>query len=562
MDFKHIKLLAYFFLILCMLNLITSCKNESDKASLIITNANIWTGNNSQITAQAMAIKDDIIIAIGSDQEIQKFKSQATEQVDMNGLFITPGFIDCHVHLMSGGNSLLKVKLSDAKTPEEFINRIEDFAKSIEAGTWLLEGNWDHTLWGGELPQKEWIDAYTQDNPVAVFRLDGHMLLANSKALEIARIDKNTPDVPGGEIVRTKNGEPTGVLKDNAMNILMDKIPAFTPAEKEIVFKAAMSYFSANGVTSVHDVDGQSKKLESISVAEKLNNEGSLNVRIYALKPLTEWKDLAEQETKNDKWIKRTGLKGFVDGSLGSHTAAFHEPYTDKLDDRGFFINKEEDLYTWISEADKANLQLMIHAIGDSAIHTLLNIYEQITKENGVRDRRLRIEHAQHISSADIQRFTDLGVIASMQPYHAIDDGRWAEQLIGAERIKTTYAFKSLMDAKAVVVFGSDWAVAPAAPLLGIYAAVTRRTLDDKNPEGWVPQEKISVEQALLAYTRDAAYASFEENIKGSLELGKLADFVVLSEDLLKADANKIRDIKVLKTYVGGKKVYDRAQLK
>jgi hypothetical protein len=277
------------------------------------------------------------------------------------------------------------------------------------------------------------------------------------------------------------------------------------------------------------------------------------------------WSALKEQtdrEGKGDRWVSTGGVKAFVDGSLGSHTAAFIDPYTDLPTDSGLFVNSEEDLYNWVSNADKSGLQVAIHAIGDRAINVLLNIYERVEKENGERDRRFRIEHAQHISPGDIARFAQLNVIASMQPYHAIDDGRWAEEYIGPERSKTTYAFRSLLDAKATVAFGSDWPVAPATPLEGIYGAVTRRTLDDQNPDGWVPEQKISVEEALRAYTKDAAYASFEEEFKGTLEPGKLADFVILDHDITTADPVTIRDIKVLQTYVGGKKVFDKSDSK
>ncbi|MBL7873611.1 MAG: amidohydrolase [Cyclobacteriaceae bacterium] len=537
-------------------SLMLSCK-ESQKAELIITNAKIWTGSEKQPAAQAMAISGDSILAVGTNEEIQHFNGSSTEVVDIQGGFITPGFIDTHVHLLGGGNGLLSVKLTDAKTPEEFTKRIAEYAKTVESGTWIMEGNWDHTLWGGALPTKEWIDRETKENPVFVYRLDGHMALANNAAMKLAGIDKNSKDVAGGEIVRDKKGEPTGIFKDNAMNLILDQVPPFTEAQKLKAFKAATQYFLSNGVTSVHDVNGMNNSYESYSIAKQLNDANELSVRVYAIAPLSGWKQLAGMEPKVGKWMKTGGLKGFVDGSLGSHTAAFKDVYTDKPMDKGFFINTSEDLYQWVSNADKVGLHVMVHAIGDSAIHSLLDIYKRVEQENGKKDRRFRIEHAQHLAPADINRFAELGVIASMQPYHAIDDGRWAEQLIGPERIKTTYAFKSLLDSKAVVSFGSDWPVAPSTPLEGIYAAVTRSTLDDKNPDGWVPEQKITVEQALIGYTRSGAYASFDENIKGTLEPGKLADFVVISEDLTKVDPIRIRELKVLLTYVGGKKVYD-----
>ena len=541
------------FLIALTLIVLSSCNQKSQKADKIVLNASIWTGHLDLPKAKAMAISGDTILAIGTNEEINSFKTEKTEIIDADGGFITPGFIDTHVHLMMGGNALLSVELRDARTKEEFKKRIQTYAQTLNQGQWILEGNWDHTLWGGELPNKEWIDSFTKEKPVAIYRLDGHMILANSAALKIADITKDTPDLPGGEIIRNSDGTPTGILKGSNMNVVLNKIPAMSLQEKKHALVAATSYLLSNGVTSVHDVDS----LGTYSAAKDLMESGELAIRIYLAKPLNRWNQDFNMNDENNKWLKTGLLKGFVDGSLGSHTAAFEEPYTDKPSDKGFFINTENELYSWAVEADKANLQVTVHAIGDRAIHSLLNIYERIVKENGEKDRRLRIEHVQHIGKEDIKRFSELGVIASMQPYHAIDDGRWAEELIGSERIKTTYAFNSLIEAKSTVVFGSDWPVAPASPLDGIYAAVTRRTLDDKNNEGWVAEQKISVEEALKAYTTDAAYASFDEQIKGTLAPGKLADFVILKEDITKIDVNNIKDVQVLKTYVGGVKVYD-----
>ncbi len=541
-------------LLYCLLSLFLACQKPTPKADLIITNANIWTGNDQQKKAAAIAIAADTILAIGNKEAVEPFKGTNTEIVDANGKFITPGFIDSHVHLLTGGRSLLSVDLRDASTPEEFSKRITDFAKTLPKGEWILEGNWDHTLWDGELPRKEWVDELTKDHPIALYRLDGHMVFANSAALNFAGINKNTPEVEGGIIIRDEEGHPTGILKSNAMNILLDKIPPMSAQQKTNSFQAAMDYFLSNGVTSVHDVDST----ESYEIARQFKAVDNLSVRVYSIKPIYKWQQLVNKKRADDKWVKQGGLKGFVDGSLGSHTAAFHAAYTDHAHDKGFFTFAPEDLYEWITNADKNNFQILVHAIGDHAIHTILNIFERIIKENGQQDRRIRIEHAQHLDPADIHRFAALGVIASMQPYHAIDDGRWAEEVIGPERIKTTYAFKSLLDANATLAFGSDWAVAPASPLYGIYAAVTRRTLDDKNPNGWVPEQKITVEQALRAYTKDAAYASFEEDIKGSLEVGKLADFVVLSEDITTINPIKIREVEVLQTYVGGEKVFSK----
>lgn len=541
--------------ILVLLSVLISCSNKSEPADLIITNATIWTGNKAQPQAQAMAIRADTILFVGSNEDVAKYQSDPTEKIDAQGSFITPGFIDSHVHFFTGGFNLSSVQLRDAKTPEEFINRIKEFAATQEPGTWILGGDWDHENWGGKLPTKEWIDQYTPNHPVWVTRLDGHMSLANSAALKAAKIDNSVKNVMGGTIVRDKKGNLTGIFKDNAMDLVSNKIPPPSPKQVDDALQAAMHYVASQGVTSVHHMTGYMDALE------RARDNNTLITRVYAMMPIDQWKVLSEKiqkEGKGDKWLKIGGLKGFVDGSLGSHTAAFFEPYTDAPQDSGFFVNTKEQLYSWISEADKAGLQLMVHAIGDKAINTLLNIYEQVENENGSKDRRFRIEHAQHIAPGDIPRFAKLNVIASMQPYHAIDDGRWAEKTIGPERIKTTYAFKSLFDSGAKVAFGSDWFVAPPIPLEGIYAAVTRRTLDGKNPEGWVPEQKITVEQALTAYTINAAFASFDEKIKGSLEPGKLADFVIIDKDLTKINPGQIREAKILQTFVGGKSVYKK----
>ncbi|SFJ30267.1 amidohydrolase [Olleya namhaensis] len=541
-------------LILCLILLITfvSCQKENQSADLVITNAVIWTGNSNMPKAEAIAIKADTIFAVGIIKDIQKLIGPNTKQIDAKQRFITPGFIDSHVHLLMGGNSLLNVELRDAKTPEEFSERIKTFVKTIDKETWIVEGNWDHTLWGGELPKKEWIDDFTKDNPVAVYRLDGHMILANSAALKIAGIDKNTPEVENGVIVRHLDGTPTGILKSEAMYLVLNKIPELTTTQKEAAIHVAQEYLLSQGVTTVHDVDS----LGGFAIAKKMKANNTLKIRIYSADPLYKWNKVQRHDV-TDKWLKNGLLKGFVDGSLGSHTAAFTEPYSDKPEDSGLFINTMDDLYSWTKQGDSLGFQVTIHAIGDKSNHELLNVYEKIKDESEAKDRRFRIEHAQHLLPEDINRFAKLNVIASVQPYHAIDDGRWAEELIGAERIKTTYAFNDLMSAGATVVFGSDWPVAPASPLYGIYAAVTRQTLDNKNPNGWVGKQKITVEQALLAYTKNGAYGSFDENLKGTLEVGKLADFVILDSDITIANPEAIKDIKVLATYIAGKKVYD-----
>jgi len=541
------------WLALCLVLSSCSTEPETADADLIISQAHIWTGNPAQPYAEALAVGGDTLIAVGSTDEVMAFKGTGTQMINASGQFISPGFIDCHVHFLTGGFNLSSVQLRDARTQEEFIQRIAEFASKQEPGTWILGGDWDHENWGGELPERSWIDEYTQENPVWINRLDGHMALANTAALEAAGIDRDVADVEGGTIVRDARGELTGIFKDNAMGLVGSKVPDPTDAQQDQALQAAMNYVASHGVTSVHDM------VDDPDVFYRARERDELITRIYLMNPLPRWEELKtyiDQNGKGDKWIRRGGLKGFVDGSLGSHTAAFFEPFADAPNDSGFFVNTEEDLYTWISGADQADLHVMVHAIGDRANHTILDIFYRVAQENGSKDRRFRIEHAQHIAPQDFVRFADQQVIASMQPYHAIDDGRWAEKVIGPDRIQTTYAFRSLLDAGATVAFGSDWFVAPPIPLEGIYAAVTRRTLDGENPGGWVPNQKITVEEALAAYTRDAAYASFEEDIKGTLEPGKLADFVIIDRDLTAIDPVEIRNAKVVMTFVGGKVVY------
>jgi predicted amidohydrolase YtcJ len=527
--------------------------------TLALVNGRIWTGSPSQPAAEAVAIAGDRIAAVGSTADIRGSAGSA-EIVDLGGQFVVPGFIDTHVHFLTGGFRLASVQLRDAATREEFIARITKFAAGVPAGTWITGGDWDHTLWGGELPRRDWIDAATPDHPVWVNRLDGHMALANSAALRAAGVGRGVGDVAGGEIVRDTKGEPTGLLKDNAMSLVEDKVPPPSEAMSDRALDEAMRYVAQQGVTTIHNMG----TWEDLDVFARARKADRLRTRIYAAVPLATWarlRDTVASKTygpdgRGDAWLRIGALKGFVDGSLGSHTAAFHEPFTDAPKDRGLFVNTVEDLDAWISGADKANLHVVVHAIGDRANATLLDLFDKAARENGARDRRFRIEHAQHLAPADIPRFHALNVIASMQPYHAIDDGRWAERVIGPVRIRTTYAFRSLLDAGATVAFGSDWFVAPPTPLEGIYAAVTRRTLDDKNPGGWVPDQKITVEEALVAYTRSGAFASFEEKEKGTIAPGMLADVTVIDKDLRAIPPADIRSASIVRTIVGGRTVF------
>ena len=524
-----------------------------------IINGSVWTGESAQPRAEAIALSGERIARVGSTAEIRRLVGRETRVIDAHGGMVVPGFIDSHVHFLTGGLNLASVQLRDARSPAEFIARIKSFAASVPAGTWITGGDWDHQNWGGELPQRSWIDSVTPNTPVWINRLDGHMALANTAAIRAAKVPISGGDIAGGTIMRDASGQPTGIFKDNAQDLIDAAVPDPPPAMLDRALDAAMTYVAARGVTAVDHMGTWA----DLAVFERAHRAGTLRTRIYAAVPLSTWarlRDTVATRGRGDAWLHIGGLKGFVDGSLGSHTAAMMKPFTDAPGDSGLLVNTPENLYAWTSAADKAGLHVIVHAIGDRAINLQLDIFARVERENGARDRRFRIEHAQHIAPTDIARFAQLGVIPSMQPYHAIDDGRWAEKVIGSERAKTTYAFRSLRDAGARLAFGSDWFVAPPTPLEGIYAAVTRRTLDDKHPEGWIPEQKIPVEDALHAYTTGGAYASFQESEIGSLKAGKLADIVIIDRDLTKISPETIRHANVEYTIVGGRVVYDRSQ--
>jgi predicted amidohydrolase YtcJ len=524
--------------------------------TLALVNVRAWTGDPRNPWADAIAVAGSRIATVGSSAAIRKAAPDAARVIDGRGAMVVPGFIDSHIHFLEGGLGLASVQLRDARTPADFVERIRTFAATVPPGTWITNGDWDHEQWGGELPRRDWIDAITPHHPVWINRHDGHMRLANSLALRAAGITRNTGDVEGGTIVRDASGDPTGLLKDNAMALVAGVQPPPSDAVADRALAATMRYVLERGVTTVHNMG----TWQELAVFDRAHRAGRLETRIYAAVPLASWGQLRDRVAANgrgDEWLRIGGLKAFVDGSLGSHTAAFLEPYTDAPSDRGLLVTTPEELRAWTQGADAAGLHVIVHAIGDRAIRLQLDIFRDVTRANGPRDRRFRIEHAQHVAPSDIPRFAELDVIASMQPYHAIDDGRWAERLIGPERARTTYAFRSLLDAGARVAFGSDWFVAPPTPLEGIYAAVTRRTLDGRTPQGWIPEQRITVEEALVAYTSAGAYASFDEANRGRLMRGQLADFVMLDRDLTRIPPETIRDARVLMTVIDGRVAYE-----
>jgi predicted amidohydrolase YtcJ len=548
------KFLITFFFVAIIFSTVSAQKLTAD---LVITNANVRTLDDAKPIARAVAVIGNKIVSIGTNAEIKQLIGKTTKVIDAQGKLLMPGFNDAHVHFLEGGYQLSSVDLRDAKSPAEFTKRIKDFAAKLPKGRWILGGKWDHENWTpNNLPTAAMIDAVTPDNPVFIDRLDGHMALANSLAMKMANVDKSVKDVDGGEIVRDADGNPTGVFKDAAQGYIQKAIPDFSFAEKLESAEASSNYAASLGVTSVQDMSAGN----DIAVYQELIRQGKMKTRIYGCSPLSDWQRhqrVGVMHAFGSDMLRIGCLKGYADGSLGSTTAWFFEPYLDSPTKVGLASDEIPFMNERVKAADKAGLQINIHAIGERANATILDVYEKVEKENGDKDRRFRIEHAQHLRPEDIKRFGKLKVIASMQPFHQMDDGRWAYKRLDEKRLKGTYAFRSLLDSGATLAFGTDWYVAPLNPMWGIFAATTRRTLDGKNPNGWFPAEKITVAEAVKAYTNGSAYAEFQENVKGTITVGKLADFVILSDDIFTIDPVKIEKVKVLKTIMDGKIIYE-----
>jgi predicted amidohydrolase YtcJ len=549
-------------LAVCALLVIWECAAQTKPAAdLIISNGKVWTVDKSMPTAQAVAVVGDRIIAVGSAAEIEAWRGPQTKVIDAGGKLVLPGFNDAHVHFVSGGMQLDNVQLKDAASAQEFARLIGERAKLTPKGEWILGGNWDETKWTPpNIPTKQLFDALTPDNPVFVTRYDGHMGVANSVALRLAGITAQTQDPPGGTIVRDAQGNPTGALKDGAADLMYKAIPELTHEQRVHIVKRAMAHAASLGVTSVQNM---SADFADIAVYDELLQRGELITRIYAAPMIGNVQDLAKIGVRHafgGPYLRIGALKGFADGSLGSGTAYFYEPFLNQGDNHGLLSDQMHPISLMrdrMMTADAAGLQLCTHAIGDQAISIILDLYAEVTKAHGERDRRFRIEHAQHMAARDFARFAELHVIASVQPYHAIDDGRFAEAHIGHDRSSRTYAFRTFMDHGVRLALGTDWEVAPLDPMQTVYAAVARATLDGKNPDGWFPEQKLTVPETIEAYTMGSAYAEFQDNVKGSITPGKLADLVVLSDDIFTIPPEKIRDVRVLKTILGGKVIFD-----
>lgn len=549
----------YWTAVFILFTFLFSCNSGElgeNEAELIIYNAIIWTGDSTNPHASVMALRGNKILYVGESRD--SLSGQNTKMMDAAGKFITPGFIDNHVHFLSGGYQLTSVNLREAKTKADFISTFADFAKTGSATEWIAGGDWDHEAMG-EMPARQWIDSVSNGRPVMVSRYDGHMALANTRALELAGISRNTKDPDGGQILRDENGEPTGILKDAAMDMVSRTMPDHDTAALDKMLVRAQEHALSLGITQVADVNSYGGWTD-LETYRRHHEKNLLKLRIYSMVPISGWEKMQEYIEKNgrgDDMLFWGGLKGFVDGSLGSTTAWFYQPYLDEPGSTGLVVSDLPELRKDILAANQAGLQVAIHAIGDRAIDWLLDVFEAAGTEG---KGRFRIEHNQHVSEAAIPRYNPLGVIASMQPYHAIDDGRWASKRLDSVRLSRTYAFETLRKAGTLVTFGSDWTVAPLNPMEGLYAAVSRQTLDDQNPRGWFPMEIMLPEDVLTCYTVNNAYANFMETKTGMLKAGMLADFVTWDRNLLESTPAEMRAAKALQTYVNGKLVYEASQ--
>jgi predicted amidohydrolase YtcJ len=544
-------------LLVVALALVAAACGRSGGTAEFVAYGRVWTGDSANPWAQAVATRGERIVYVGDSAGAAALVGERTQV--FAGAFVAPGFGGGHVHFTDGGFQLASVDLRPAKSKQEFIRRLAAHARTRKPGEWIIGGDWDHESWeGAPLPERSWIDSVTPDNPVFVNRLDGHMALANSAALRAAGISAETRDIAGGIIVRDLAGEPTGVLKDEAMGPVYGAIPAPSAEQVDSALARAMRWAASKGVTSVGSV---SAGWDQVAALRRAHAAGHLATRVSIYVPMHDWRAAAETlrvHGPGDDVLRVAGVKAYVDGSLGSTTALLERPYLDDPKSRGLLTTPRDSLASWIGRSDSAGLQVAVHAIGDRANAIVLDIYDSVAAAHGARERRFRVEHAQHLRPQDIARFGALGVIPSMQPYHIADDGRWAWKRIGPELTRTTYPFRSLLDSKATLALGSDWSVAPLDPLLGIKAAVTRQTLDGKNPGGWVPEERISLEEALRAYTAGVAYANFGERARGLLKVGQLADIVVLDRDLFAIPAETIDQVQVLATFMNGRLAFER----
>jgi predicted amidohydrolase YtcJ len=524
-------------------------------ADLVIVNAVIHTVDAERPRAQAVAIAGEHIIAVGSDEDVRLLAGPTTRVIDAGGRLVVPGFNDAHVHFIAGAEELVGVDLRPSRDEGDMARRLGEYAATLPAGEWITGGYWDHEAWPGRaLPSRDAIDAVTREHPVLVRRLDGHLALANSVALAHARLDDRAAEPPGGGIVRDARGRLTGVLKDTAIDLVSRVMPPATRPTIVARARAALEHATSLGVTSIQDMTASRGEFEAY---QALCDAGELTVRISSIQNYEAGGLPSIGATGDgDDWLRIGGRKFFSDGSMGASTAAFFDPYTDDPGNSGLLIHDPATLEALVFAADAEGFQPVVHAIGDRANTLVLDIFERLLAARVRRDRRPRLEHAQVVRLEDRARFAALGVIASLQPSHAIDDMRWAEGRIGSERCARAYNVRSFVDAGARVAFGTDWFVEPLNPMLGLYAAVTRQSPDGTPADGWFPEERVSLVQAVETYTAGSAYAEFMDARKGRLKPGYLADVVVLSRNIFTGAPREILETRPVLTIVGGRIVF------
>ena len=539
----------------------------------LLLHGRIYTVDAKRPWAEALAIRDGKIIAVGSDKEISDLRGPATKTIDAKGHLVLPGFTDCHVHFLDGSLSLERINLEGAKDIAEVQHRVKAYAEAHPKDAWVLGRGWSYPLFPPTgLPDKKYLDAIIPDRPVYLEGFDGHTWWANSKALEAAHITKDTPNPPGGEIVRDPTtGEPTGAIKEDAADgLIRSVIPQPSRDEKLEALRAGLKHASQFGVTRVHVMGGVNPgegDISDIELLDQLRKRGELTVRFYVAYRMDP-PEMTDQQLKmieqsrqqyHDDWIAAGGVKFFLDGVIETHTAAMLAPYSDDPSLSGTLLWDPEKYRRFVAELDRRHIQVFTHAIGDRAIRLALDAYENAARVNGTKDERHRIEHIEDVSAADIPRFGKLGVIASMQPLHAYPDDDtlkvWSPN-VGPERAQRAWAWHSIQAGGGVLAFGSDWPIVTLSPWPGLQNAVTRQTTEGKPEGGWIPSERVSLADTIKAYTLDAAFAGHREKTEGSLEPGKLADLIIVSQDVFKTDPLKLGETKVLLTVAGGRVVY------
>ena len=535
-------------------------------AETVLLNAKVYTENAQQSWAHAVAMRGEKIVAVGDDAEIEKLRGPSTKVIDAEGKLVLPGFVDCHIHFLEGSISLGQANLEGAKNPADIQRILREYAEKHPGDGWILGAGWNYAMFGQEnLPNKKYLDELFPDRPVFLVGYDGHTSWANSKALALAGINKGTANPRNGAIVRDpKTGEATGALKESAASLVGKLAPKPTREEKLTALRAGMRWANENGLTRVHSAGGD---FYSFDLFDELRHRGELTLRMYIAyfldPPELRPKDLVAIEAARKKytgdWLSAGVVKLMIDGVVESHTAAMLEPYTDDSSTKGKLFWDPKKYKAAVAELDKRGLQIFTHAIGDYAVRTALDAYENAEQMNHALDRRPRIEHIETVTAADIPRFGKLGVIASMQPLHAYPDEDtlrvWAGN-VGPDRASRAWAWNSIAKAGGHLAFGSDWNVVTLNPWEGLQMAVTRQTTEEKPEGGWLPQQRITLAQAVEAYTLDAAHAGRREKTEGSIEPGKLADMIVVSQNIFEIDPHEIAKTKVVETIVGGRVVY------